>query len=157
MSSQTLEKFGNKVRVRVCGICFQGNGLLLINHKGLYGHDFWAPPGGGIDFGENAHNALKREFLEECGLEITIGSFLFATEFVKKPLHAVELFFEVFTMGTPTLGRDPELGQNQIINELRSWTFNDLNNLPEATKHGILLQISDFSDLLEWRGFYPIT
>ena len=50
-----VEAFGNKLRVRVCGICVDENKVLLINHHSLNeGGDFWAPPGGGMDFGKSA-------------------------------------------------------------------------------------------------------
>lgn len=157
MASQTVEKLGNKVRVRVCGICFRGDELLLVNHRGLYGHDFWAPPGGGVEFKETAEIALKREFLEECGLSISLGSFLFACEFVNPPLHAVELFFEVSATGSPVLGFDPELGQNQILSDIRFWSERDLRAFPETHKHGIFKIAPNYTRLRHLQGFYPIT
>jgi 8-oxo-dGTP pyrophosphatase MutT (NUDIX family) len=59
MSNQVHKIFGNKVRLRVCGICINNDGILLVNHRGLTQGDFWAPPGGGINFGETALNALS--------------------------------------------------------------------------------------------------
>ena len=42
-----VENFGNKLRVRVCGICIENNKILMVNHHSLNkGDDFWGPPGG---------------------------------------------------------------------------------------------------------------
>jgi 8-oxo-dGTP diphosphatase len=152
-----VEKFGNRIRVRVCGLCYEGDNLLLINHKKLYDHDFWAPPGGGIEFGESVENALKREFLEECQLSITVGKFLFACEFLNPPLHAVELFFAVEAVGQPKLGHDPELGSDQMLHELRLWSPAELLKLDANHRHGIFKITAEPSGIRQLHGFYRIT
>jgi len=156
VSSQTVEKFGNRIRLRVCGLLFKGEDLLLINHKGLYDHDFWAPPGGGVEFGEKAENALKREFLEECGLHLTSHQYVFTCEFVKPPLHAIELFFIVQGHGEPQLGRDPEMDAMQLITDFKFWSDEALATLPPTNRHGILSQAKTLSRLPGLRGFYPL-
>jgi 8-oxo-dGTP diphosphatase len=157
VTSSAVEKFGNRIRVRVCGLCFRGDDILLINHKGLYNHDFWAPPGGGLEFGETAQNALKREFLEECSLDISVGEFLFACEFVSLPLHAVELFFEVSTNGNPELGSDPEMGVHQMLTDIRFWSTKELAALPPTHRHGIFNIHTELASIRQLRGFYPLT
>ncbi len=88
----------------------------MVNHNSLTAGDFWAPPGGGINFGERAKVCLQREFLEETGLTVEIGDFLFAAEFINPPLHAVELFFKVaFVSGDLIRGSDPEMKPEQQI------------------------------------------
>jgi 8-oxo-dGTP diphosphatase len=116
VSPEIAEIYGNKVRIRVCGLCWQDDSLLLVMHRMTSGN-FWGPPGGGVEFGELLENALKREILEETGLQVDIGKFLFGCEFIKHPLHAVELFFEVKkTGGMLKKGDDPEF---QIIEKVQ--------------------------------------
>ncbi|GAB3815467.1 hypothetical protein GCM10028895_09580 [Pontibacter rugosus] len=88
--------YADKLRVRVCGICIKEDKLLLVRHSNTIDNKaFWAPPGGGIEFGETMHQGLKREMLEETGLQVQVCRFLFVNEYVNPPLHAVEFFFEV--------------------------------------------------------------
>ena len=105
-----LASYSDKLRVRVCGICLQDNKLLLVRHQATIGnHAFWAPPGGGLEYGETVQECLKREFLEETGLQVEVIRFLYLNEFLQPPLHALELFFEVrVTGGTLRTGTDPE-------------------------------------------------
>lgn len=156
MDSAVLENFGSKIRLRACGLVFEGEKMLLVNHKGLYGHDFWAPPGGGVVFGETVEKAIKREFMEECQVEVEIGLFLFGCEFVKPPLHAVELFYEVKLLNQPTLGTDPELNDKQIISELRFMGTEDLMNLDYKQLHGIFAQSRNPSAISQIRGFFSL-
>jgi 8-oxo-dGTP diphosphatase len=152
-----MDKFGQRIRLRVCGLCFKDNRILLINHKGLYSHDFWAPPGGGVEFGESATDALKREFREECKVGAEIGEFLFGCEYIKEPLHAVELFFEVRLMGVPALGADPEMSGNQIVSALEFADGSWVKAQPPAHLHGIFQYVENPLELLDLNGFFALT
>jgi 8-oxo-dGTP diphosphatase len=101
MDQEITALYGKKVRVRVCGLCWEDNKLLLVNHRSLKPVNFWAPPGGGLEFGEKVENALKREFGEETGLEIAVTRFAFGCEYIQDPLHAIELFFHVKRSADP--------------------------------------------------------
>src|SRR5688572_12398154 len=99
MDSSIHSLYGEKIRVRVCGLCWQDGRLLMVKHNGLAEGGFWAPPGGGLEFGENLHVRLEKEFIEETGLQISVGEFQFGCEFIQTPLHAIELFFQVSVNG----------------------------------------------------------
>lgn len=55
------------------GLLFSNDGYVLIgkNVKGGVYEDLWVIPGGGIDEGESKHDAMKREILEEVGVDVT--------------------------------------------------------------------------------------
>jgi 8-oxo-dGTP diphosphatase len=153
MTPKIAEIYGNKVRLRVCGLCWQEDSLLMIMHK-MDDNDFWAPPGGGVEYGEAIEDALKREFLEETGITVNVGKFLFGCEFIKTPLHAVELFFEVKKVaGVLKGGYDPEL---QIIESARFLSWNNIKNIPKKSLHGIINKCPDHDSLRQLRGFHSI-
>ncbi len=144
MTNQVHEFYGNRLRVRACGLCVIDNDLLLVNHQHLGDENFWAPPGGGIEFGEQIEQCLVREFREETGLEIGPKEFLFTTEFISHPLHAIELFFRVEkTGGTLKSGRDPEM-KDQIIRDVRFMSWSDLKSRNPGSLHGIFKKVPNF-------------
>lgn len=130
----------------------------MVNHAGLGPDSFWAPPGGGVELGISSEENLMREFKEETGLEIEPGAFLFATEFVRLPLHAIELFFAVTIKGgSPIKGIDPEMaGTNQIIKEVRFMTFGDIDALPEGARHGAFRLVEGSAGIGTLNGYFRI-
>jgi 8-oxo-dGTP diphosphatase len=156
MEKSVEQLYGNRVRVRVCGICIIGDKLVMVNHH-LNDDSFWAPPGGGIEFGEDSPSCLAREFREETGLLVDVGPFLFACELVKPPLHAVELFFHVvYKGGELIVGKDPESGQRQIIKDVQMLTASDIRKLGPGRVHGILARYPDISQITSLRGYFKL-
>jgi 8-oxo-dGTP diphosphatase len=153
MNPEIAKIYGNKVRIRVCGLCWEEDSLLMVKHR-FGDQDFWAPPGGGVEFGESIESALKREFLEETGLHILPKKFLFVCEFLKNPLHAIELFFEVAKVsGTISDGYDPEI---QLIEKVRFLRQKEIEDIPDESLHGILKKFEDLNALRQLNGFYRI-
>ena len=157
MDEMIRSTYGQKVRVRVCGLCFRNDSLLMIKHKGLGKQGIlWSPPGGGLAFGESSEACLVREFKEETGLEVEPTQFLFVNEFISKDLQAIELFFSVrIKKGALIKGNDPETSQDhQIIQAVRFVTFEELKIMPTEIKHNIFQEIEDIRDLLNIRGYF---
>ena len=150
--------YGNRLRVRASGICMKDEKILLINHSGLTKADFWAPPGGGISFGEKAESCVAREFKEETGLTIAVGQFLFACEFINHPLHAIELFFEVSILaGVETMGIDPEMdSKSQIIQEVRFVSEAEIKTMKHNTLHGLFQLAGKPLEILNLRGYFKL-
>jgi len=152
-----VEEFGNKLRVRVCGICIENGKILLVNHQSLnQGGDFWGPPGGGMDFGLSAEENLKREFLEETGLIIKVDKFLFVHEYLNPPLHAIELIFKVVRIGGKVkIGMDPEMKvHEQIIKNVSFLSFNEINKLEKGGIHQLFQNVSCIEDIEELKEYY---
>lgn len=156
MQETIIEKFGNRLRVRVCGILIENGRILLVRHRSL-GKDnvLWAPPGGGMNFGEDAAGCLIREFTEETGLYVEILRFLFTHEFLNPPLHAIELFFQVKRVGgTLKKGHDPEMKKSeQIIEEVGFRDFNQLKKMDSHSLHFVLGRLDNLNDLFNLHGY----
>lgn len=149
--------YENKVRVRVCGILVEQERILLLKHDGIGpGGHLWSPPGGGLDFAEDVHSTLIKEFKEETGLEVNVGKFLLVNEYQSDIHHAVELFFEVHKVGGKEyLGKDPEVpDEEQILSELRWITWEELISLPKINVHNIFNELDHPSMIVESTGFY---
>ncbi|WKN33039.1 NUDIX hydrolase [Porifericola rhodea] len=149
--------YGEKLRVRAVGLCFSGEDLLIVKHKALTktGY-FYAPPGGGVDFGESTEDCLKREFFEETGLLIEISKFLFTHEFLAPPLHAIELFFEVKKVGGELkTGYDPEMSpEEQIIEEVGFMSPSAIYDKKGERLHQMLNICKHPMDLLNTQGYF---
>ncbi len=154
---ELTEKFGNRLRLRVSGICLNEGKVLMVKHRMIgQGKYLWAPPGGGLDYHESARETLVREFEEETGLTITPGEFLFVNEFHTDPLHAIELFFRVeITGGQLQRGADPEMSEeHQIITEVAFLDESMLKKENPLQIHSVFRNIEKISELITKRGYF---
>ncbi len=156
-SEEVVRVFGNQLRVRVCGIGVQDDKILLVNLKNVtHNGDLWCPPGGGMHFGESAHETLKREFWEETGLETAAGELLFVNEFIGNSLHAVELFFQVeIVSGKLQKGHDPEL-QQQVLTDIGFFSFVEIRKHTPEQLHNLFRYCDSVDELLNMRGYYQL-
>lgn len=70
------------MRITTAGIARRsGTYLLALRRPGSSIGESWEFPGGKVKTGESPEEALKREFHEELGVEVTVGSCLYTTEF----------------------------------------------------------------------------
>jgi 8-oxo-dGTP diphosphatase len=58
-------------RIRVSAILRRGHRILLVR-QGKHGREYWLLPGGGVQTGETLVRALKRELVEEVGLDADV-------------------------------------------------------------------------------------
>lgn len=119
-----------KIRVRVNGLIFKDDSILLVHIKSPTNPaPFWMPPGGGLEFGETLEQALHREILEETGLKVTYSKLWYITEYIKAPWHAIEFYYYCETSGVQAkLGTDPEL-EHQMLQDLQWFKIHDLPSL----------------------------
>lgn len=70
--------------VRAYGLLVNDANQLLITDEKEYGRQFTKLPGGGLEYGEGLIDCLKREFKEECDVEIEVLKHFYTTDFFVK-------------------------------------------------------------------------
>ena len=93
---------------RVGGIAVHG-GHLLVEHNTRHGFSF--VPGGRVEYGENAVEALERELREELGEEVAIGRLVLVADNLFKidgdRFQEITLYFLIeFAPGSKVFERD---------------------------------------------------
>ena len=99
---------------------------------------YWCLPGGHIEKGETAEEAIKREIEEETGL-IFIGNYFSDFEEIipEKNINTTVLIYEGYGIGEPKLIEDE-------VSEIEWFTFTEALKLELAFKHkGILISHLD--------------
>lgn len=99
--------------VTVAALVQRDDGRVLLIRTRKW-RDMWGVPGGKIDYGETYFSALRREFIEETGLDIydirrgPLQEAVFSEEF-HRPEHFIFLNFLARTHGTEvTLNHEAE-------------------------------------------------
>lgn len=94
--------------VAVGAVVVDGNDLLLVRRGRGAAQGRWSVPGGRIEFGETAAEAVIRELHEETGLVGLCGDFLGWVELIDDEHHHVVLDFDVVVLdrAEPRAGGD---------------------------------------------------
>lgn len=111
--------------VGVAGIIRRGKTVLLGERIGSHGAGCWGFPGGHLEIGESIEECIRREVLEETGLQLSdIHHAGFTNDlFAKEHKHYVTLF---------VTANAPE-GEARVLepNKCRRWAWYDWDALPE--------------------------
>ena len=113
------------VRPAARAIIIQNEKLLCVKMRDHTG-EFFVFPGGGQQHGESAHQALKRECLEELGVEVEIHELMVARDYIGSnheykelhpEFHALELFFRCSVPAgfSPRNGHSPDTQQVEVV------------------------------------------
>ncbi len=73
-----------RFNVRVYGLLINESNEILISDEQEYGMQFTKFPGGGVEYGEGMTEGLKREFIEECNMEVEVTGHFYTTDFFVK-------------------------------------------------------------------------
>lgn len=96
--------------------------LLAVQIRDDEAGDFYVLPGGGQEPGENLHDTLQRECLEEVGVEIAVHELCYVRDYIGRnhdfarkdsDLHIVELLFRCSVENPDVVGSGliPDTGQ----------------------------------------------
>lgn len=126
------DRYKGSLRVRVSGIIIRDDSLLLVKlQPPTRPYPIWMPPGGGVKQGESLETALKRELLEEAGVEVKTGRLCLVHEFLEPPYHAIEFYFKaMISGGNLQKGTDPEHADDvQILRDLKFIPFSNFSGI----------------------------
>ena len=82
--------------VRVYGLLINNSNQLLISDEQEFGTRFSKFPGGGLEYGEGLIDGLKREFLEECNLEVEVLKHFYTTDYFVKSMFGEGQLISVY-------------------------------------------------------------
>jgi 8-oxo-dGTP diphosphatase len=91
----------NKFNVRVYGLYINEFNEVLITDEEIDDFRFTKFPGGGLEHGEGLTDGLKREFVEECKLEIEVIKHFYTTDFFVKSLFSEEQLISIYYLIKP--------------------------------------------------------
>jgi len=93
--------------VRVYGLLINEQQQILLTDEQERGYRFTKFPGGGLEYGEGLIEALKREYIEECAMEVDVISHFYTTDFFVKSAfdksQIVSIYYKVKNITAITL------------------------------------------------------
>ena len=99
-------------RIRVAALAVRGDEILLARHIKDEITSYLLP-GGGVDDGENAHDALARELREEASVNSVIGDLRYVVEVLApdRSRHLIQLVFDARIDGEIGNSSDPRVAR----------------------------------------------
>lgn len=129
-----------KILVTVDAVIERDDKILLIRRKNEPFKGHWALPGGFIEYGESAEEAVKREIKEEAALEIKIKRLLGVySAFGRDPRgHVISICYVAKAQGKERGGSDAEDARFFSLAELKKEKLAfDHSKIIEDYKKGI--------------------
>lgn len=124
----------------VTGVVIKDGSVLLARHTYGGGKDMLIIPGGYVNFGESPQEALKREFMEETGIEVEAADIIG----IRFNMHDWYIAFRAdYISGEPTTDHD----ENSEVLWLDIDDALSRDDVPELTKKLIESAVSEKSGL----------
>lgn len=92
----TFEQGDRRFNLRAVAVILDKQQRRVVIHRASH-EDFWALPGGRVELGERAAEALVREMREEMGIDVEVGRLLLVVEgfftFLERHWHEISFYF----------------------------------------------------------------
>ncbi|MBB3595556.1 8-oxo-dGTP pyrophosphatase MutT (NUDIX family) [Rhizobium sp. BK529] len=138
MSKRTVVRLNagsHRFNYRIAGLGFRDGHVLV--HRAVH-EPFWTFPGGRAEIGETSEETLKREMMEELGVEVTVGRLLWSVEnffhYEGRDWHELGFYYlmeipQEFPFHTDEIIHRVEDGDNHLEFKWVSATFQALTEL----------------------------
>ncbi len=121
--------------VRVYGLLLNELNEILVSDEKTMNVSFTKFPGGGLEYGEGLIDALKREFMEECQLDIEVLRHVYTTDFYEKSSfnesQILSVYYQVKAKGAITF--DIKVSPFDFSNEKQADKLEVFRFLPVET------------------------
>ncbi|MEU0794929.1 NUDIX hydrolase [Amycolatopsis sp. NPDC005961] len=109
--ADSVASMGSSIRPIALGLLRRRDEILVFEGRDdVKDETYYRPLGGGVEFGENSEDALKREFREELDAEIKVGKRLGVLENVftwrSRPGHEIAFVYEAEFVDSDLYARD---------------------------------------------------
>lgn len=105
------------VRIRSAVLVLEEGRVLLVRHQ-KNGRTYWLLPGGGVEFGEPAPDAARREVEEETGLQVEVDDLALVAETIAPDAsrHLLHLVFRARKVGgLLQIGAEDRLAEARFV------------------------------------------
>ncbi|MFA6515157.1 MAG: NUDIX hydrolase [Candidatus Paceibacterota bacterium] len=79
--------------IRCRAVIFYKDKILVVKHR--ESDNFYVLPGGHVEWGEDIKESMRREIVEELGVEPQFGKLLYINNFKEETQQSIEFFFEI--------------------------------------------------------------
>ncbi|QNL52625.1 NUDIX domain-containing protein [Olivibacter sp. SDN3] len=114
--------------VRVYGLLLNEQNELLISDEQEYGKRFSKFPGGGLEYGEGLREGLRREYFEECMIEVEVLGHVYTTDFYEHSYfndsQIISIYYQVinkepFTLNFKARAFDFDETEGEVLQSFR--------------------------------------
>lgn len=125
--------------IRVYGILMNDKKQVLVSDEYMHGSFMTKFCGGGLQFGEGMIDCLKREFMEEMRLSVTVREHIYTTDFFQRSVfnpsqQVVSIYYRV----------EADLPDLPCSEQAQTYTKEEIENATELEKFR-LVEWDDFS------------
>lgn len=124
--------------IRVYGVLVNEQRQVLVADEYIRGGFYTKFPGGGLEFGEGTRDCLKREFMEEMNLSVSVDNHIYTTDYFQmsafNPAHQIISIYYFVTalepITAPLRTKPFDFDENQLkvyadTNETETFRFID--------------------------------
>lgn len=133
MMNQWLDAKINYPRVAVSAVIVEEGKILLIKRGHEPNEGLWSLPGGSIELGETAREAVAREVLEETSLMVNVGEVAIVSDVISKDGDEIAFHYVIISFFAKVVG-----GELKAASDAQDARWVDLSDNKYPTTSGLV-------------------